>query len=201
MQVELNEPLRINTIPLIDYGCWQRLYDLVMSCVQHFFFLTEFFNCHFEFSQKAALTHTPCSSVCHFPGLLAVWATQPIRAQECPVWFQAHRELYIYDPPFWFPFMWFVLFSVAFTATFFCCLVHAANKCSTFWLVPVTSGTTCAGFHTLIRMSVLCVVFRLETGGEHPFAAPIFNILAWFVPPFLTNLCAFHLFTSCTCTQ
>jgi hypothetical protein len=27
-------------------------------------------------------------------------------------------------------------------------------------------------------MPVLCVVFRLETGGEHPFAAPIFIILA-----------------------
>ena len=34
------------------------------------------------------------------------------------------------------------------------------------------SGTTCTGLHTPIRMPVLCVVFRLETGGEHPFAVP-----------------------------
>ena len=50
------------------------------------------------------------------------------------------------------------------------------STCSALWLVPVTSGTTCTGLHTLIRMPVLCVVFRLETGGEHPFAAPIFTI-------------------------
>ena len=30
----------------------------------------------------------------------------------------------------------------------------------------------------IVYMPVLCVVFRLETGGEHPLAAPIFTILA-----------------------
>ena len=80
-----------------------------------FFFHTEFFQLSlfefsqnsptviFGFSQTAAHTHIPCSSGCHFPGLLAVWAPQPIRAQECPALFQAHRDLYIYEPPFEVP--------------------------------------------------------------------------------------------------
>ena len=50
--------------------------------------------------------------------------------------------------------------------------VSTTNICPVCCSVPVTSGTTCTGLHTLIRMPVLFVVFRLETGGEHPFAVP-----------------------------
>ena len=96
----------------------------------------------------------------------------------------SHVGVSIYEPPFKVPFHVFCsLFPVAPTsATLFSLahvLVHVPNCVfSTLpsWLVPVTSGTTCTGLHTLIRMPVLCVVFRLETGGEHPFAAPIFTI-------------------------
>jgi len=113
MQGELNEPLRINTIPLWLLTTTLRFSDELFS---PFFFHTEFFQLSlfefsqnsptviFGFSQTAAHTHIPSgSSGCHFPGLLAVWAPQPIRAQECPALFQAHRDLYIYEPPFEVP--------------------------------------------------------------------------------------------------
>ena len=76
----------------------------------------------------------------------------------------------------------------------FCFLLQAftTNICSVCCLVPVTSGTTCTGLHTPIRMPVLCVVFRLETGGEHPFAVPYpFGLIC---SPFLTDIHTFHLF-------
>ena len=91
----------------------------------------------------------------------------------------SHVGVSIYEPPFKVPFHVFCsLFPVAPTATLFSLVFWSTSPtaCSALWLVPVTSGTTCKGLHTLIRMPVLCVVFRLETGGEHPFAAPIFTI-------------------------
>ena len=135
--------------------CVRNIFSSCVICALHDFVKDfQFHNC---------LSNTKYNISTFLPALGRLGFT----AQTCPgvpCKIQAHRDLYIHEPPFLVPphvIGTYIFLDVAFTAaTFYCCLVHAAATCYTFWLVPVTSGTTCTGLHTLIRTPVIvCGVF------------------------------------------